>query len=107
MSGTRCSIPERAREAIEVEAADAAILEVRMEIEEDLGEAVYEADIRRGRRTYALRNDGRGTLIARDITMDMLPPGAYWALPSRPEAAGSWSSTRSCTTASSPMKRTS
>ncbi|WP_438001917.1 PepSY domain-containing protein [Sorangium sp. So ce185] len=74
------SIPEGARAAIEEEAAKAAILEVRMEIEEDIGEAVYEADIRRGRRTYALRIDGHGTLIERDITMDMLPPGAYWAL---------------------------
>ncbi|WP_437820380.1 hypothetical protein [Sorangium sp. So ce1078] len=74
------SVPEPARDAIEEEAAGAAILEVRMEIEEDLGEAVYEADIRRGRRTYTLRIDARGTLIERDITMDMLPPGAYWAL---------------------------
>ncbi|WP_437321277.1 hypothetical protein [Sorangium sp. So ce385] len=74
------SIPEGARAAIAEEAAGAVILEVRMEIEEDIGEAVYEADIQRGRRTYALRIDGRGTLIERDITMDMLPPGAYWAL---------------------------
>lgn len=74
------SVPEPAREAIEEEAVGAAILEVRMEIEEDIGEAVYEADIRRGRRAYALRIDARGTLIERDITMDMLPPRAYWAL---------------------------
>ncbi|KYF66567.1 PepSY domain-containing protein [Sorangium cellulosum] len=73
-------VAEPARRAIEGEAAGAAILEIRMEIEEDLGEVVYEADIRNTARTYALRIDARGTLIERDITMDMLPPGAYRAL---------------------------
>lgn len=74
------SVPELARRAIEDEAAGAAIVAVRMEIEEDLGEYVYEADIRNAKRTYALRIHGDGTLIERDITLDMLPPGAYWAL---------------------------
>ncbi|WP_159397397.1 hypothetical protein [Sorangium cellulosum] len=74
------SVTGPARRAIEHEAAGAAILEVRMEIEEDLGEAVYEADIRNTTRTYALRIDAHGTLIERDITMDMLPGGAYRAL---------------------------
>ncbi len=74
------SVTEPARRAIEDEAAGAAILEIRMEIEEDRGEAVYEADIRNTTRTYALRIDSHGTLIERDITMAMLPPGAYWAL---------------------------
>ncbi|WP_438014132.1 hypothetical protein WMF18_24805 [Sorangium sp. So ce315] len=74
------SVPELARMAIEDEASGAAILEVRMEIEEDLGDYVYEADIRNAKRTYALRIHGDGTLIERDITLDMLPPGAYWAL---------------------------
>ncbi|WP_437730473.1 PepSY-like domain-containing protein [Sorangium sp. So ce1335] len=82
------SVPELARRAFEDEASGAAIVEVRMEMEEDLGEYVYEADIRNMKRTYALRIDGNGTLIERDITLDMLPPGAYWALARA--AQGGW-----------------
>lgn len=74
------SVPEPARRAIEREAAGGAILEVREEEEEDLGETVYEAVLWKGARIYALRIDARGALIERDITLEMLPPGAYLTL---------------------------
>lgn len=74
------SITEPARQMFEREAFGGAILEVRMEVEEDVGEVVYEADIQNGGRVYILRIDSRGGLIERDITLDMVPWGAYRAL---------------------------
>lgn len=70
------SIPEPARSAIEMEAAGGTIVEVRKAELEDVGEFVYEADIRKGKRTYVLVIDPHGMLIERDVTIEMLPPGA-------------------------------
>ncbi len=74
------SITEVARRVIEGDALGGAIVEVRKEVEDDAGEVVYEADIQKDGRTYALRIDAYGGLIERDITLEMLPAGAYRAL---------------------------
>jgi uncharacterized membrane protein YkoI len=74
------SLTEPARRMFETEALGGAIREVRKEVEEDLGEVVYEADIQKDGRVYALRIDAHGGLIERDITLEMLPWGAYRAL---------------------------
>lgn len=70
------SVPDAVRSAFELEAKRGAILEVRKE-QEDNTEFVFEADITKDARTYILRVDAQGTLIERDITMEMLPPGAH------------------------------
>lgn len=69
------SLPAPVRNAFQMEARGGAILEVRQEQEDR--ELFFEADIRNAVRTYILRLDARGTLVERDITMDMLPAGAY------------------------------
>ncbi|XYI02188.1 hypothetical protein ACMHYB_21375 [Sorangium sp. So ce1128] len=74
------SLTEPARRMFENEALGGAILEVRKEVEEDVGDVVYEADIRKDGRDYILRIDAHGGLIERDITLEMLPWGAYRAL---------------------------
>jgi uncharacterized membrane protein YkoI len=73
------SVPAPVRSAFETEAGEGSILEVRKE-QEDITQFVFEADIRKAARTYILRIDAQGTLIERDITVDMLPPGAYSSL---------------------------
>lgn len=74
------SLTEPARRIIEGEALGGSILEVRQEAEAEEGYVVYEADIQNGGRVYALRIDERGGLVERDITLEMLPRGAYLAL---------------------------
>ncbi|MGK3965963.1 hypothetical protein WMF38_17505 [Sorangium sp. So ce118] len=74
------SLTEPARRSIASESLGGAILEVREEVEEDIGGVVYEADVQKNGRVYALRVDAEGGLIERDITLEMLPWQAYRAL---------------------------
>jgi uncharacterized membrane protein YkoI len=69
------SVPAPVRNAFKLEARNGSILEVRQE--QDDNEFFFEADIRNEVRTYILKLDAQGTLVERDITMDMLPAGAY------------------------------
>jgi uncharacterized membrane protein YkoI len=81
------SVPAPVRSAFEREAEGGPILEVRKE-QEDNTQFVFEADINNGARTYILRIDAQGTLIERDITLEMLPPGAYSSITRA--AQGGW-----------------
>ena len=72
------SVPAPVRSAFNIEARGGVILEVRQEQEDS--EFFFEADIRNEVRTYILKLDAQGTLVERDITMDMLPAGAYSAI---------------------------